>query len=684
MIRPLRIVLVALRDGGEAAHVGEHDRQLALLAAEHDFLRRLRELLDQHRRHVLREDAADLHALPLLAHEAREDEGQVDRGGRQQRIGEVDEVAVLPVEEPGRADQDRGKHRAREHQPDRAEIRREDDDENADDQRGEQLDAERVVRLRDDRAAQHAFDHLGVDLDARHGRGHRRGLDVVQPGRGGADQHQLAGDLARRHGVVEHVGCRDIDRGIAAGVMHPELAVLVGRDLDALEADGADAGLVGANQQRRRSRDDPQDLEAERGHDVALGAHDHRHAADKAVALGLDGEQATAGSDLLDDGHVAQQAGEFEQEFFGVLLADRRDAGEGKRLVELGLDHRQPGFAEDHVRALDRFREDLVVARQLAQPGAGGIVQIAHLAGDQIRIEPVRFGKHHVEADRHRTVVGEVDDHVRDPRARPRPLAELGEAPVVDVDDGDRPHRLVTGIDQLEQVEGAQPQFLDRRRIPDAQARKDDQQPKAHQPRKAELSRKPPAQDFETFHVSRASCRASRPRGRSWSLGARLAIPRWQRIMDFLPRSGCAFIAGKAAARRSRRSSDDVEDEIAGLERGGHVLQQQRLMLRDRALDRAICCCQVTTVSPDCWVMVRLLMELTSENWRRSILSPLDEIGDGVRGVAPARIRREHELILAATAGQRVRSSVAKMTSLPLVPFSVTPWLVSPASLKMK
>ncbi|MGY2932387.1 hypothetical protein ACVWZ6_001989 [Bradyrhizobium sp. GM6.1] len=93
-----------------------------------------------------------------------------------------------------------------------------------------------------------------------------------------------------------------------------------------------------------------------------------------------------------------------------------------------------------------------------------------------------------------------VLDHVGDPRPRPRPLAELGEALVVDVDDGDRPRRLVARIDQLKHVERAQPQFLDRRRIPEPSAGKYDQQRKAHQPRKPELARKPPPQDLETFH----------------------------------------------------------------------------------------------------------------------------------------------------------------------------------------
>ena len=83
--QPLRIVLVDLRNRGEAAHVAEHDRHFALLAAEHELLRRLRELLDQRRRQVLAERRADLAPLRLLADVVGEHQGQIDQQARQQR-----------------------------------------------------------------------------------------------------------------------------------------------------------------------------------------------------------------------------------------------------------------------------------------------------------------------------------------------------------------------------------------------------------------------------------------------------------------------------------------------------------------------------------------------------------------------------------------------------------------------
>ena len=96
----LRIVLVGLRDRGEAAHVGEHDGHLALLAAEHELFRRLRQLLDQRGRQILAERRADLPALRLLAHETRKDQREIDRRGRHQGIGEIDQQTVLRVEIP--------------------------------------------------------------------------------------------------------------------------------------------------------------------------------------------------------------------------------------------------------------------------------------------------------------------------------------------------------------------------------------------------------------------------------------------------------------------------------------------------------------------------------------------------------------------------------------------------------
>ena len=470
----LRVVLVGLRDRGEAAHVGEHDGHLALLAAEHELFRRLRELLDQGRRQILAEGRADLPALRLLAHEARKDQREIDRRRRHQGIGEIDQQTVLRVEIRRRSDQHGCERRAEGDQRDRPEQRRKRDHQQSEQKRGREFDDDAVDRRRDHLAGQRALEHLGVDFHAGHGARHRRGLDVVEADRRGADQHQLAGDHVGRDVLLQHVDRGNIDRGIVAGVVNPELAIMVGRNLNALDAEALDAGLLGLDQDRARPGGDAQHLERQRRHGLALRLHDHRHPPHDAVALGLDREQAAPGGGVLQHRHVAQQAGEIEHEALR-LLAQHRKPGDRQRLVERGDFLRQPGFAEHDAGSLDGVGKDLVVARQRAQPGAGFLVEIAEGVGRKGRVETVGLRKHRVERDHDRAEPGQFGDEIGNPGPRPRPLPELFQALVVDVDDGDRPCRLLARIDALESVKSPDANFLDRRRIGDAQRGKPDQ-----------------------------------------------------------------------------------------------------------------------------------------------------------------------------------------------------------------
>ena len=294
MVSPCGSLLVGFRDRRETPDVGEHDGHLALLAAEHEFLRRLRELLDQRRRQILSERGTDLPPLRLLPDEAGEDQGQIDRRGRQQRIGEIDQQPVLRIEIPGRSDQQRREQGADGAKGDRAEHRREDDHQDSEDQRGKKFQRDAVTRLREHRAGQRALEHLGVDFNARHRRRNRRGLDVVKPHRRGSDQHQLAADLFGRDVSFEQVLRRNIDRGIAASEMDPELAVGIRRNLETLDADALDSGLIGFDENGVGTGDHPQEFKTQRRHRHALGQQDHRHPPHNAVAFGPDGEQSRA------------------------------------------------------------------------------------------------------------------------------------------------------------------------------------------------------------------------------------------------------------------------------------------------------------------------------------------------------------------------------------------------------
>ena len=101
---------------------------------------------------------------------------------------------------------------------------------------------------------------------------------------------------------------------------------------------------------------------------------------------------------------------------------------------------RQPGFAQHHARAPDRVGEDLVVARQRAQLGAGRLVEIAQgVGGDRSGLS--RSGSENTTSKAIATAPRLVRLVIRSAiRVRghghwPR----FGQALFVDIDDGDRP-----------------------------------------------------------------------------------------------------------------------------------------------------------------------------------------------------------------------------------------------------
>ena len=77
---------------------------------------------------------------------------------------EVDQQAVVRIKIPGGSDQKSSEHRAGRDQSDRPEARRECDDQEPEHKRGKKLQRNGIIRLRYHRAAQRAFQHLGVNL----------------------------------------------------------------------------------------------------------------------------------------------------------------------------------------------------------------------------------------------------------------------------------------------------------------------------------------------------------------------------------------------------------------------------------------------------------------------------------------------------------------------------------------
>ena len=194
---------------------------------------------------------------------------------------------------------------------------------------------------------------------------------------------------------------------------------------------------------------------------------------------------------MLQHRHVAQQAWKIEHEALR-LLAQHRDPGDRQRLVERCDLLRQAGLAEHDTGSLDGFGEDLVVAWQRPQLGAGFRVKITEGIGRKGRVETVGLGKHRVEGDHDRTEPGQFGDEVGNPSPRPRPLPELFKALVIDIDDGNRPCGLLARIDALEGVKGPNANFLDGSRIGDAKGCKSDKQRKAQQPGVPDAPREPP------------------------------------------------------------------------------------------------------------------------------------------------------------------------------------------------
>ena len=128
-------------------------------------------------------------------------------------------------------------------------------------------------------------------------------------------------------------------------------------------------------------------------------------------------------------------------------------------------------------------------ARSLARVSS---IKIAEGVGRKGRVETVGLGKHRVEGDHDRAEPGQFGDEVGKPGARPRPLPELFQALVVDIDDGDRPDGLLARLDALEGVKGPDANFLDGSRVGDAKRGKPDQQRKAQQPGIADAPLEPP------------------------------------------------------------------------------------------------------------------------------------------------------------------------------------------------
>src|SRR6202030_4083341 len=90
-----------------------------------------------------------------------------------------------------------------------------------------------IGRADQKRLGQDTFEYLGVHFDARHDRLDRRGLEIEQAARRGADENELAAQPVRGQLSLQHILGGYITRGVAFVEMDEDLATLVGRNFEA-------------------------------------------------------------------------------------------------------------------------------------------------------------------------------------------------------------------------------------------------------------------------------------------------------------------------------------------------------------------------------------------------------------------------------------------------------------------
>ena len=138
-------------------------------------------------------------------------------------------------------------------------------------------------------------------------------------------------------------------------------------------------------------------------------------------------------------------------------------------------------------------------ARNLARVSSSRLRKVSAAAAGLSRSGSANID---VESDHDGAEPGQIGDQIGDPRPRPGPLAEFGQALVVDIDDGDRPCGLVRGDRALEGVEGPDPEFLDRGGIGDAQARRTRSAAQGTSAAHSRAPLQPPSQYPQSFHAA--------------------------------------------------------------------------------------------------------------------------------------------------------------------------------------
>ena len=217
-------------------------------------------------------------------------------------------------------------------------------------------------------ALEHALDHLGVDVDARHRGLERRRTQILERARRRADEHDGALKRFRVERAGKNAPRRDAALRASAGVADPDCPGPAGQRFDGADLDACHAAALaeigvaacvrGTDHERRGTLCDAQRFRRQARDKLSGDVEDRWQLAHDEVPVGHEIHGAETGRRLAERSERQERAREGRQEGTRIV------AGEG----EPGLDDRLravlgEGHAEHELAAPDRLRKHTVAFR---------------------------------------------------------------------------------------------------------------------------------------------------------------------------------------------------------------------------------------------------------------------------------------------------------------------------------
>ena len=279
----------------------------------------------------------------------------------------------------------------------------------------------------------------------------RRGAQVLQRRRRGADEDDLVLESARWNAIFQHVGERHIlEARLAAAVGNERRCVVIdgnleGADLERFEPPLLEPGLHRRSRTEGLCQQRAKDGERQRFVVLAVELDEQRHAPQHAVAvqervdvargrrvLDVDREVPGIALPLVEFGIAAGKAA-----FGQHRLRQAIDAHRAVLAVEVIAEHDRPAF---HGRREARIEVERGPQRGVRRLELARILELALRepvedidAGARIALGPDHVERHEL----HVMALEELVDELGHQVAAPRPVADLAQALLVDVEDDD-------------------------------------------------------------------------------------------------------------------------------------------------------------------------------------------------------------------------------------------------------